>query len=191
MNSQVLYLIIIFFIIIILFLIMQTNLKKNIERYGVYCGSYNLHQDMSKSYSKCIKDANCTWKTKQTNNRSGVNPGWCTTNPNNDGSDLYNMIKDELEELEGVAIHSPLKCGIDNFCVNVKHNKAYCYGSSTTCLFNQNDCTSTSDCLKYNTHTSPQYTDGGKDGPTNCDSYSSSNPNDNWQCDACGCPPSN
>jgi hypothetical protein len=195
MNSQVLYLIIIFIIIIILFLIMQTNLKKNIERYGVYCGSYNLNQDMSKSYSKCIKDANCTWITSSVKNNTGARPGWCTTNPNNDGSDLSNMIK---EEVEGSLHYStPIKCGIYNFCVNVKNNKdvtfnkAYCYGSSSGCLFDTNDCTSNSDCLKYDTNTSPQYTDGGDYSSTGCSSYSSSNPNDVWQCDACGCPPSN
>jgi hypothetical protein len=187
MNSQFLYLIIIFFIIIILFLIMHSNLKKKIETYGVYCGTYNLHRNMGKAYSQCIKDANCTWNTSGINNKAGAPAGWCTTNPTNDGSDLYNMIADE-EHGKTQTTSSALKCGIDNFCVNVKNNKAYCYGSSSGCLWNTNDCTSTSDCSKYDTSTSPQYTDGGSGSTTTCDSYSSSNPNDGWQCDACGCP---
>lgn len=190
MNRQVLYLIIIFFIIIILFLIMHTNLKKKIETYGVYCGSYNLNQDMSKAYSKCIRDANCTWNRSHNKSKAGVGAGWCTTNPTNDGSDLSNMIKDEeTGKFKGTS--SPIKCGINNFCVNVKNDKAYCYGKSSGCLWNTNDCSSTSDCSKYNVNTSPQYTDGGEYGSINCNTYSSSNPADNWQCDACGCSSSN
>lgn len=60
-----------------------------------------------------------------------------------------------------------IKCGKNNFCVNVKNNKPYCYGSTGGCLWGSNDCTKDSDCAKYNMDTALQYTDPG----SNCANY--------------------
>jgi hypothetical protein len=59
---------------------------------------------------------------------------------------------------------TPIKCGEYNFCVNLKNDIPYCYGSSSGCLWNTNDCKEDSDCSKYNSSTSLQY----KVGPSTC-----------------------
>ena len=57
----------------------------------------------------------------------------------------------------------------------------YCYGSSSGCLWSVNDCTTDSDCTKYNASNSQKFT-GGK-------SYDCPilNPENDWIVDACEC----
>eukprot|EP01047_Picozoa_sp_COSAG01_P021106 COSAG01_NODE_1215_length_11206_cov_8.747096_5_plen_1561_part_00 len=74
-----------------------------------------------------------------------------------------------------------MKCGVNRFCVGFEGSQVFCYGASNGCLWNQNDCSTDADCLKYNTSTSPKYTDG--------DSLACplTLANTGWRTDACNC----
>ena len=74
--------------------------------------------------------------------------------------------------------NSPIGCGKFNFCVAKEDNTAYCYGSSSGCLWGSNDCTNDSQCSKYNRNTSKKFTDQGH----NCNTFTSVN---EWQMDTC------
>jgi hypothetical protein len=78
-----------------------------------------------------------------------------------------------------VTPNSKIVCGKNNFCVNNENNDTnyYCYGNTTGCLWNTNDCKTDSDCDKY-TSTSPRYTDAGM----TCQYIT---PADQWPFDAC------
>ena len=74
-----------------------------------------------------------------------------------------------------------MKCGSNNFCVGFEGNKVYCYGSSSKCLWSENDCNTDGDCSKKYTTSSLKYTDGDDLGCT--DTKPSG-----WRADACKCP---
>ena len=59
--------------------------------------------------------------------------------------------------------NSQIVCGSNKFCVDNENNKAkyYCYGSTSGCLWNTNDCNTDSDCQAKYTTSSPRYTDPG------------------------------
>jgi len=77
MNSEYIYLIIALVIIIILFFGINMLLKKNIERYGIYCGRYNI--DKSSARRRCKGDIECTWN--EYTSRTGIPAGWCGQSP--------------------------------------------------------------------------------------------------------------
>ena len=66
--------IIIFLILLILFMCVNICFKKDIEKYGVYCGRY-------KEESKCSNDTECKWNLYTS--VSGDVSGWCNVNDNN------------------------------------------------------------------------------------------------------------
>lgn len=65
--------IIIFLILLILFMCINMFFKRNIEKYGVYCGKY-------KEQSSCSNDSECTWNPYTS--VSGDVSGWCGVNNN-------------------------------------------------------------------------------------------------------------
>jgi hypothetical protein len=66
-------------------------------------------------------------------------------------------------------------------CLNSVNNMPYCYGSNTTCLWNNTDCNTNADCNKY-TLDSAKYTDGVACGLLSENSF----PADHWAYVACG-----
>jgi hypothetical protein len=54
---------IVFLVLFFALFIMNDIIKKQIERFGIYCGSYGDQMN-------CSKDSNCIWRTTQGN-------GWC------------------------------------------------------------------------------------------------------------------
>ena len=71
------HIIFIFLTIIILFLLFNMYFKKNIENYGVYCGTYNLNP--STAQRNCSNDIECIWNNYTTAN--GKSAGWCGQHP--------------------------------------------------------------------------------------------------------------
>lgn len=64
-------------IIIILFILLNFSLEKKKEKFGVYCGRYNLNKgDAEKN---CRGDNQCNWFLEK--NQFGVTSGWCGQNP--------------------------------------------------------------------------------------------------------------
>ena len=51
----------------------------------------------------------------------------------------------------GQECFGPSKCGANGFCVGFEGTRVYCYGSSSGCKWNSNDCRTDSDCTKYRT----------------------------------------
>jgi len=82
MSKSIIYLIFIFIIIISMYILLNIFLKKNIESYGIYCGSYNL-KPLS-AQQKCTNDIECIWNNYNTLN--GESSGWCGQNPSNNNS---------------------------------------------------------------------------------------------------------
>ena len=68
-----------------------------------------------------------------------------------------------------------LKCGTNKFCVGHEGEKIYCYGKSDGCKWNENDCSTDSDCSKYTTD-SLKFTDAAQKCP---------NTKIGWMLDAC------
>jgi hypothetical protein len=65
-----------------------------------------------------------------------------------------------LTDIMSPPSSTPIRCGANHFCVNVKNNEPYCYGDPTRCLWNSNDCETDFDCTKYDVDTSPQFSPG-------------------------------
>jgi hypothetical protein len=78
MDNQDLYLIIIFLIILIIFYFFNIILNKNIEKYGIYCGRYNLDTDLSLAQTNCTNDPECLWNNYIS--VGGKSAGWCGQN---------------------------------------------------------------------------------------------------------------
>jgi hypothetical protein len=76
MNIWLTY-IIIFIVILFIFVFIDILTKKNVEKYGVYCGRYNLSP--STAQPACSEDSNCAWKPYRT--RTGDTIGWCDNAP--------------------------------------------------------------------------------------------------------------
>lgn len=59
--------------------------------------------------------------------------------------------------------NSKIACSKDKICVNNENNQThyFCYGSTTGCLWNSNDCNTDSDCQAKYTSSSTRYTDAG------------------------------
>lgn len=70
-----LVLVIIFLIILVFFYFLNKFLNKNIEKYGTYCGRYNLDKNTAEKF--CRADVECIWNTSLS--------GWCTQNPSTTG----------------------------------------------------------------------------------------------------------
>jgi len=76
-----------------------------------------------------------------------------------------------------------IKCGKSGFCVSVKNEMPYCYGSEEGCLWASTDCQTDADCTaKYDKDNSPQFTDNAT-----CSYFYSikDNPAVAWQIDTC------
>jgi len=71
-------LIIVFLIILLLFICINLCLNDNIEKYGIYCGRYNINTTTAQT--NCMNDSECMWNiyTPVTGSASG----WCGQNPN-------------------------------------------------------------------------------------------------------------
>ena len=81
MIDENLYLVIIFFILLVLFYFLNKILKKNIEKYGTYCGRYNLDKGTAQKY--CSNDIECKWNDYTA--QDGTKAGWCGQNPSSSG----------------------------------------------------------------------------------------------------------
>ena len=81
------------------------------------------------------------------------------------------------------ANYGPTICGANKFCVGFEQGKVYCYGYSTGCKWNSDDCNVDADCSKYST-SSAKYTDG--DNQT-CPVHPLHPGGSLWRADACSC----
>lgn len=99
-----LILFIIILIILILFYIINIILKKNIEKYGIYCGRYNLKPKTAEAL--CKKDNNCSWNTYN-DTSSGTKNNWCSDKPLNytaaTTTTVYEAEEEEEEEAAAVV----------------------------------------------------------------------------------------
>ena len=105
----------IFIIIIILILFISINflLKKKKEKFGVYCGRYNLNKgDAEKN---CKGDDECKWFTNI--NSSSSTDGWCGQNPEGAAKPNKNIFSDNIstEENNSDDILSNLENQFDSF----------------------------------------------------------------------------
>ena len=66
----------IFLIIITIYISINILLRKEIESYGIYCGSYNINKSTAKQ--NCSKDFECIWNNYKT--VDGSSSGWCGQN---------------------------------------------------------------------------------------------------------------
>lgn len=78
MNKNFLILIITILIVVI-FYVLNMFLKRSVENFGIYCGSYNINKATAKRY--CQGDVECAWISKKDPN-TGLMNEWCTQNPN-------------------------------------------------------------------------------------------------------------
>jgi hypothetical protein len=95
----------------------------------------------------------------------------------------YEMQKKQLlDNVRSPPSTTPIRCGVNHFCVNVKDNTPQCFGDDQTCLWNKVDCNTDSDCTaKYNADTSPKYV-----STLNCsNAASATSSTDTWSLNAC------
>jgi hypothetical protein len=97
MINENLLLLIIFLILFVLFYIANILFKKNIEKYGVYCGRYNL-ASAGTAKSQCEQDKECKWNVYNVRG-SNTPSGWCGQNPTSTGDvsaggTLYDQFSD-------------------------------------------------------------------------------------------------
>ena len=83
MDKNILYFIFILLIISLIFYMLNIFMKKSIEKFGIYCGSYNLDKRTAEKY--CINDKECVWNSVKDPNTKLMN-SWCTQNPNGVGN---------------------------------------------------------------------------------------------------------
>ena len=77
MIDENLVLVIIFLIILVFFYFLNKFLTKNIEKYGTYCGRYNIDKSTAQKY--CSSDVECIWNDYKA--QDGTSAGWCGQNP--------------------------------------------------------------------------------------------------------------
>ena len=83
MDKNILYFIFILLIIVLIFYMLNIFMKKSIEKFGIYCGSYNLDKSTAQKY--CSNDQECAWiSTKDPN--TGLMNSWCSQNPDGVGN---------------------------------------------------------------------------------------------------------
>lgn len=83
MDKNILYFIIILLIIALIFYMLNIFMKKSIEKFGIYCGSYNLNKSTAEKY--CRNDQECAWTSIKDSN-TGLMNSWCSQNPNGVGN---------------------------------------------------------------------------------------------------------
>jgi hypothetical protein len=67
-----------FILIFLIFLFINIIIKKkNIEKYGIYCGRYNINQTTAET--KCKADNECAWNNYTAQDKT--QHGWCGQNP--------------------------------------------------------------------------------------------------------------
>jgi len=81
MIDENLVLLIIFLIILTFFYFLNKILNKNIEKYGTYCGRYNIDKSTAQKY--CTNDIECIWNNYKA--KDGTSAGWCGQNPSTTG----------------------------------------------------------------------------------------------------------
>ena len=83
MDKNIVYLVFAILIIIVIFYILNIFMKKSIEKFGVYCGSYNLDKKTAKK--RCSNDQECAWNSIKDPN-TGLMNEWCAQNPDGVGN---------------------------------------------------------------------------------------------------------
>ena len=101
MNSLSLFFAI-FLVILFLFIIVNMTIFKNVERYGVYCGRYNL--DPKTAQKNCNSDSNCKWNSF-VDGSTGITNSWCSNTPPTaspiTSSNQFTFFKDLQSTIEG------------------------------------------------------------------------------------------
>ena len=77
--TQIISILVLLIIIIIILHYLNIYLKPNIEKYGTYCGKYNMNLDENKNKLGCKKDPSCSWN--EYTNSNGKKRGWCGLRP--------------------------------------------------------------------------------------------------------------
>lgn len=75
MDKNILYFLFILVIITLIFYMLHIFMKKSIENYGIYCGSYNLYKEKT-AKKRCSNDPNCAWNSIKDPN-TGLMNSWC------------------------------------------------------------------------------------------------------------------
>lgn len=89
----------IFLVILFLFIVVNITISKNMEKFGVYCGRYNLNP--ASAQKKCKSDFNCQWNSF-VDGSTGIKNSWCSDTQSNTLksqwiiSDVKSMIDDEM-----------------------------------------------------------------------------------------------
>jgi len=84
MDKNILYFLFILVIITLIFYMLNIFMKKSIENYGIYCGSYNLYEKENAERG-CKNDSNCAWNSFKDPNTKLMN-NWCSQNPDGVGN---------------------------------------------------------------------------------------------------------
>ena len=74
MDSLILFFTI-FLVILFLFVIVNITIFKNVEKYGIYCGRYNMNKKTAKEY--CKADYNCQWNSYK-DPATNIRNSWCS-----------------------------------------------------------------------------------------------------------------
>jgi hypothetical protein len=85
MDKNILYFVFSILIIIVIFYILNMYIKKPVEKFGIYCGSYNLHSNNT-AQKHCSNDQECAWISIKDPN-TGLMNSWCSQNPNGVGNE--------------------------------------------------------------------------------------------------------
>ena len=85
MDKKILYFIFILLIIALIFYILNIFMKKSIEKFGIYCGSYNLNKNTAQKH--CSNDTECAWNSIKDPN-TGLMNSWCSQNPDGVGNQI-------------------------------------------------------------------------------------------------------
>jgi hypothetical protein len=94
---------IIFFIIVLIFTFTNYFFNNYIEKYGVYCGRYNLNSMTAKN--SCSKDNNCLWRPYK--NHDGREYGWCDNAPSKykyKDNGLFETIYNDVKNFESKTL---------------------------------------------------------------------------------------
>jgi len=88
MIDENLFLVIIL-LILVFFYFLNNFLNKNIEKYGTYCGRYNIDKSTAQTY--CSNDVECIWNNYKA--KDGTSAGWCGQNPSITGDGKITISK--------------------------------------------------------------------------------------------------
>lgn len=83
MDKNILYFLFILLITTLIFYMLNIFMKKSIEKFGIYCGSYNLLKKTAQK--RCSNDPECAWNSIKDPN-TGLMNSWCSQNPDGVGN---------------------------------------------------------------------------------------------------------